>query len=138
MALLRHFVAYIADPAERQIGLTQKCFSIALKKSGCIVILSSAGAHHKLISLKSMYADCSVAVKIGGRVSPSLPSLTGLKQGCPLSPTLFSLFSDGLHRHLLHECPDNTLTYGYLIGARTRTFLVHRFRSKAADRSCCV
>ena len=61
---------------------------------------------HMLGALKSMYADCSVAVKIGGRASPSLPSLTGLKQGCPLSPTLFSLFSDGLHRHLLHECPD--------------------------------
>ena len=50
---------------------------------------------HMLGALKSMYADCSVAVKIGGRASPSLPSLTGLKQGCPLSPTLFSLFSDG-------------------------------------------
>ena len=56
-------------------------------------------------ALQSMYANYSVAIKIGGRVSLSLPSLTGLKQGCPLRPTFFSLFSDGLHRHLLHECP---------------------------------
>ncbi len=35
----------------------------------------------------------------------SLPSETGLKQGGPLSPTLFGLFADGLHRHLLHRCP---------------------------------
>ena len=27
-------------------------------------------------------------------------------QGCPLSPTLFGLFADGLHRFLLHCCPN--------------------------------
>ena len=57
-------------------------------------------------ALRSMYANCSVAIKIGGWVSQSLPSLTGLKQGCPQSPTPSSLFSDGIHRHLLRKCPD--------------------------------
>ena len=56
-------------------------------------------------ALQSMYEGCSVAIKVGGRVSPGLPSRLGLKQGCPLSPTLFGLFSDGLHRHLVHACP---------------------------------
>ena len=32
-------------------------------------------------------------------------SKTGVKQGCPLSPTLFGLFADGLHRFLLHCGP---------------------------------
>ena len=46
-----------------------------------------------------------VAVKVGGRISPNLPSLTGLKQGCPLSPTLFGLFSRALsYRAYVGRC----------------------------------
>ena len=56
-------------------------------------------------ALQSLYANATVAMKIGDRTGQSLPSRTGLKQGCPLSPTLFGLFSDGLHRHLLQRCP---------------------------------
>ena len=59
-----------------------------------------------LAALQSLYCDCRVAIKVCGRISNGLPSKIGLKQGCPLSPTLFGIFSDGLHRHLLHECPD--------------------------------
>ena len=59
-----------------------------------------------LAAIKSLYANNTVAIKIGGQVGPSLPTCTGLKQGCPLSPTLFGLFSDGLHRHLRLRCPD--------------------------------
>jgi len=33
-------------------------------------------------------------------------SKTGLKLGCPLSPTLFGLFADDLHRHVIAHCPD--------------------------------
>jgi hypothetical protein len=58
-----------------------------------------------LAALQSMYASATIRVHIQGRVGVSVPSHTGLRQGCPLSPTLFGIFADGLHRFLLAECP---------------------------------
>ena len=56
-------------------------------------------------AIQSLYSGCRIAVQIGGWVGPSVPSCTGVKQGCPLSPTLFGLFMDGLHRFLQSRCP---------------------------------
>ena len=69
-------------------------------------ILGRLGIHGRMLAaVKSLYATSSLAVKVGGRVGSSLPSQTGVKQGCPLSPTLFGLFLDGLHRYLALHCP---------------------------------
>ena len=35
-----------------------------------------------------------------GRAGPAVSSQNGVKQGCPLSPKLFGLYADGLHRYL--------------------------------------
>ena len=58
-----------------------------------------------LAALQSMYETASIRVHVKGRAGGRVPSHTGLRQGCPLSPTLFGLFADGLHRYLLAECP---------------------------------
>ena len=59
-----------------------------------------------LAALQSMYETASIRVHVKGRAGDRVLSHTGLRQGCPLSPTLFGLFADGLHRYLLAECPD--------------------------------
>ncbi len=70
-------------------------------------VLQRLGVHGSMLAaLQSLYVNPTVAVKVGGRVSGCIPSCTGVRQGCPLSPTLFGLVLDGLHRYLLRQCPD--------------------------------
>ena len=67
------------------------------------VVLERLGIGGRMLAaVQSLYANNTVAIKVGSRV---VPTVTGLKQGCPLSPTLFGLFADGLHRHLRLRCP---------------------------------
>jgi exonuclease III len=67
-------------------------------------------------ALQSLYTDSTVRMKVQGRTGVPLPSQTGLKQGCPLSPTLFGLFVDGLFHYLDTHCPDD----GVLLGSGLR------------------
>ena len=48
-----------------------------------------------LQAVQSLYNDCLLAMKIGGTRGGSQHPSIGLKQGCPLSVTLFGLFTDG-------------------------------------------
>ena len=67
--------------------------------------LCRLGVHGALLgAVQSLYANSAITVKVDGRCGPSVPSRRGVKQGCPLSPTLFGLFMDGLHRHLQAVC----------------------------------
>ena len=58
-----------------------------------------------LRAVQSLYHDSTYAINIQGRVGPPSVSTAGVKQGCPLNPTLFGLFLDGLQRYLEAECP---------------------------------
>ena len=53
-----------------------------------------------LQAIQGLYGSATVAVKINGRQGLPLVSVSGVRQGCPLSPTLFGLLADGLHRFL--------------------------------------
>jgi len=69
-------------------------------------VLRRLGIQGKMLAaIRSLYSGCTVSVKVNGRTGKSLPSQSGVKQGCPLSPTLFGLFADGLHRFLRSHCP---------------------------------
>ncbi|KAA6419840.1 MAG: reverse transcriptase [Trebouxia sp. A1-2] len=59
--------------------------------------------------VKSLYAHDSAAVRNSEGISDIFDCLMGVKQGCPLSATLFGLFVDGLEQHLMntvgHDAP---------------------------------
>ena len=59
--------------------------------------------------IKSLYSHDSAAVRNQEGISDIFDCLMGVKQGCPLSATLFGLFVDGLEQHLMdtlgHDVP---------------------------------
>ena len=58
-----------------------------------------------LAAIQSLYQHAEYAISAGGRRGAGVPSVCGVKQGCPLSPTLFGLLLDGLHWALMAGAP---------------------------------
>ena len=68
--------------------------------------LESIGFGGRVKSLiQSMYYNDCIQIKVKGGLSPPLWFTKGVKQGCVLSPMLFSLYISGLGRvlHTLRE-----------------------------------
>ena len=57
-------------------------------------------------------SSATVAVKINGQQGLPLVSVSGVRQGCPLSPTLFGLLADGMHRFLQSAAAADGLAVG--------------------------
>ena len=58
-------------------------------------VMRSIGVPDQFVAaVQSMYLDIQCMVTISGVVGPAFSSHVGVKQGCPLSPTLFGIFID--------------------------------------------
>jgi hypothetical protein len=68
--------------------------------------LAKLGLHGPILeTLKAMYADVRMAVRLAGRVGELFDAPMGVKQGDPLSPLLFGLLIDRLEPYLKLHCP---------------------------------
>ena len=79
----------------------QKAFD-TVPRSVLWQVLEALGVCGRILDIiKSLYAHDSAAVQSSQGISAIFRCLMGVKQGCPLSPTLFGLYVDGLEKHLL-------------------------------------
>jgi hypothetical protein len=60
-----------------------------------------------LLALQSYYADVRECVKTTEGLTDSFPSSIGVKQGCPLSPTLFGLYIDAVEDFICKNMAGN-------------------------------
>jgi hypothetical protein len=68
--------------------------------------LAEHGLHGPVLeTLKAMYSDVRMAVRLAGEVGELFDAPMGVKQGDPLSPLLFGLLIDRLEPYLKLHCP---------------------------------
>ena len=68
--------------------------------------LTAIGIGPKMLAaIKSLYSSGTLSMKVGGTAGPPRVQQNGVRQGCPLSPTSFGIFFDGLHGRLDSTAP---------------------------------
>ena len=65
-----------------------------------------------LAAIQSMYEGATYEVHDGGRRTQPIPCTRGIKQGCPLSPALYNLYTSDLPAALAEACPDGGVAVG--------------------------
>ena len=75
--------------------------------------LQRLGIHGDMLgAIQSLYDGCLLSMRVSGACGSQHSPSIGLRQGCPLSATLFGIFIDGLHHHLQTTCPDAGIQIG--------------------------
>ena len=76
-----------------------------------------------LYGIRAMYHETRSQVTTPAGTSPPFPTTIGVKQGCPTSPLLFSLFFDRVSAYLKEHAPSRLRTHTPLLAALA-TFLL--------------
>ena len=67
-----------------------------MPRENMLAVQGDYGINERLKAIKSIYVDNWAAVRIDGRMSSWSRVLTGVRQGCNLSPLLFIVYMDHL------------------------------------------
>ena len=90
----------------------------SLDRATLWALLQAYGVHPKLVALlQDLYDGSTASVRANGHTSPPFPVTAGVRQGCPLSPTLFNVYMDFVARAFLHQCQQQGLS-GFSIAYR--------------------
>lgn len=114
--LLQHLI-------DKHVGLrtTLYALKVDLKSAYDLVVhwvlwecLRRMGIHGRFFQLiKSLYSTAQIAVRIHDRVGSPARPLQGVRQGCPLSPTLFNIVLADLSDRLMHTASLTTVPLLY-------------------------
>ena len=75
--------------------------------------LESIGVGPRMLAaIQSLYSSGTLPMKVAGTAGQPRTQQMGVRQGCPLSPTLFGSFFDGLHDHLQSRAPMSGMQLG--------------------------
>ena len=81
----------------------RKCFD-SINRNALFHVLESYGIEGRMLDMiKSIYANVSAIVRNNGECSDCFICPTGLKQGCILSPTIFTIFMTEISRIFNNE-----------------------------------
>jgi hypothetical protein len=81
-------------------------------------LLRARGLAPKMVDLlEDLYTGCGAQVVANGHTSDWFPMASGVRQGCPMSPTLFNVFMDFLARLVTQKCHDQGVT-GFRVAYR--------------------
>jgi len=87
-------------------------------------LLRARGVGGKLVEMiQDLYNGCQAQVAAGGHLSQPFPMSTGVRQGCPMSPTLFNVFIDFLARLVTQRCQAAGVT-GFKLAFRIQGELI--------------
>lgn len=70
-------------------------------------VLAARGVCPKIVQLiKNLYSGCAASLQLNGATSRSFPMTSGVRQGCPMSPTLFNTYFDFVTRLVAAKCSE--------------------------------